>query len=89
MATNSYLSHKEIEDYINEEIENEDCSEIEDFLEINDHETDSEQSGDEHIPSEDSSLRPSQIQNENSHERQGIRRPAPDLRRPDLDCVLL
>lgn len=87
MATFKSMSHKEIEEYINEEIENEHCSENEDFLEINDHQTDSEESGDEHVPCEESSSRISPIKY--THERQGIRRPAPDLRRPDLDCVPL
>lgn len=83
MATNRPLRLYEIEEYINEEIEGEDCSETEDNLEISEHETDSEQESD-HAEQN--------IQDEHeitTHPRQGIRRPAPDLRRPDLEYVPL
>lgn len=83
MATNRPLRPYEIEEYVNEEIENEECSETEDYLEISEHETDSEQESDH----EDQN-----IQDEyelTSQPRQGIRRSAPDLRRSDLDHVPL
>ena len=83
MATNRPLRPHEIEEYLDEEIEDEDCSETEDNLEISEHETDSEQEGD---------LDEQNIQDDHeitSQPRQSIRRPAPDLRRPDLECVPL
>lgn len=83
MATNRSLRPNEIEDYLNEEIENEDCSETEDYLETSTHESDSEQEGD------DSEVNVQSEYEITSETRQGIRRPAPDLRRSDLDCVPL
>lgn len=47
MASSKALSDRNIEIYLNEEIEGEDCSETEDSLEVNEHESDSEQDCDE------------------------------------------
>ncbi|KAM3956969.1 piggyBac transposable element-derived protein 4-like [Aphomia sociella] len=83
MATNRPLRPNEIEEYINEAIENEDCSETEDYLEVSEHESESEQEGDNNEVN---------IQSEHettSQPSQGIRRLPPDLRRTDLDCVPL
>lgn len=87
MATNRVLRLEEIEEYINEEIENEDCSETEDCLDISEHGSDTEQEGEIFPMSIDSNIQSKRELNLES--RQSIRRPAPDLRRPDLDCIPL
>ncbi|CAH2088898.1 unnamed protein product [Euphydryas editha] len=84
MAAKRILRPNEIEDCLNEEIENEDCSETEDFLETSDHQSDSEQEADNDIVQSEPETASEQLQH-----RQSIRRPAPSLRRPDLDCVPL
>lgn len=92
MATNRLLRPEEIEEYINEEIENEDCSETEDYLEIDPHQSDSEQEGDDdevNIQSQLEITSTGTTPEVTSQSSQVIRRPAPDLRCKDLDCVPL